>query len=97
MTTTACSRRALFIHHNLWKIDFYHIGNDRSPIHLRDEEGRLTRVWGEQGDLFRRAGYGIEEMMFSTLIDAKCNVVEPPEGCPGLLSYYNTIFRSKTR
>lgn len=89
--------KPLFIHHNLWKMDFFDLGDEISPIHMRNEEGKLTRAWGDQSKLFKRAGYDIEKMMFRTLIDAKCRVVNPPPECPGLLNYYDTVFRSGSR
>ncbi|SPN96825.1 uncharacterized protein DNG_00345 [Cephalotrichum gorgonifer] len=89
--------RPLFIHHNLWKMDFFDLGDDISPIHMRDKDGKLTRTWGDQKDLFKRAGFDIEEMMFKTLINAKCRVVNPPPECPGLRNYYDTVFHSGSR
>jgi alpha 1,2-mannosyltransferase len=89
--------KPLFIHHNLWKMDFFDLGDDISPIHLRDKDGKLTRTWGDQKDMYKRVGFDVEEMMFRTLIDAKCKVVEPPSECPGLRNYYQTVFRSGSR
>lgn len=89
--------KPLFIHHNLWKMDFFDLGDDRSPIHLLNEEGKISRTWGDQAPLFKRAGFDIEKMMFRTLIDAKCKVVNPPPECPGLLNFYKTVFGSGSR
>ncbi|MBE3048096.1 hypothetical protein IMZ48_37430 [Candidatus Bathyarchaeota archaeon] len=84
--------KPLFIHHNLWKMDFFDLGDDLSPIHMLNEEGKLSRTWGDQFPLHKRAGFDIEKMMFRTLIDAKCRVVSPPPECPGLQNYYETVF-----
>ena len=89
--------KPLFIHHNLWKMDFFDLGDHLSPIHMLNEEGKLSRTWGDQGPLYKRAGFDIEKMMFRTLIDAKCRVVNPPPECPGLLNYFDTVFHSGSR
>lgn len=89
--------KPLFIHHNLWKMDFFDLGDDISPIHEVNEEGKQTRTWGDQTDLYKRAGLDIEEMMFRTLIEAKCSVVSPPPECPGLRRFYDNVFRSRAR
>lgn len=89
--------KPLFIHHNLWKMDFFDLGDDRSPIHVLDRDGKISRTWGDQAPLFKRAGFDIEKMMFRTLIDAKCRVVNPPPECPGLLNYFHKVFGSGSR
>jgi len=89
--------KPLFIHHNLWKIDLYDLGNDLSPIHDLNDQGKLSRMWGDQKELFGRIGYDAEEMMFRVLVSSKCRVTTPREECRRLWKYCQTIFKPATR
>ncbi|PKS06487.1 hypothetical protein jhhlp_007235 [Lomentospora prolificans] len=89
--------KPLFVHHNIWKIDLYDLGDGLSPIHKLNEKGKISRVWGDQKDLFGRAGFDIEEMMFRVMIHAKCRVAAPRDECKGLWKYYRTIFKPAAR
>jgi alpha 1,2-mannosyltransferase len=83
--------RELVIHHNLWKMDLRTLGETDSPIYLVNEQGKQTRLWGDDDKLISRSGFDVEAAMWRALIDANCKGTFLNE-CKGLRHYYHEVF-----
>ncbi|KAF3803747.1 Alpha-1 2-mannosyltransferase MNN24 [Colletotrichum gloeosporioides] len=85
----------LFIHHNLFKIDLFKVGDASDPMFRLDDEGKPGRLWGPDEKLVRDSGFDVERAMWDVVLKANCGkttAAANAAGCGNLKRWYEAVF-----